>query len=106
MIGDVNLFIGEEEAEVEIMIAEERGRGKGIGEEAVSLIISYAINVSLSKISYSKSLQFPESLPSQILRENHWRQHSKSITFREEARIPAKKSFCCVQGVHSGASRQ
>ncbi|CAB3402720.1 unnamed protein product [Caenorhabditis bovis] len=45
MIGDVNLFINSEEksAEVEIMIAEKSARGKGIAHEAVSLIISYAI---------------------------------------------------------------
>uniref|UniRef100_A0A8R1DX79 N-acetyltransferase domain-containing protein n=1 Tax=Caenorhabditis japonica TaxID=281687 RepID=A0A8R1DX79_CAEJA len=45
MIGDVNLFITNgEEAEVEVMIAEEKGRKKGVGREAASLIISYAIN--------------------------------------------------------------
>lgn len=53
MLGDVNLFISTssssedpsedvQEGEVEVMIAEPRGRGKGIGEEAVSLIISWA----------------------------------------------------------------
>ncbi|KAF1763360.1 hypothetical protein GCK72_011626 [Caenorhabditis remanei] len=53
MLGDVNLFISKStssedeseevtEGEVEIMIAEASGRGKGIGEEAVSLIISWA----------------------------------------------------------------
>ncbi|CAI2349644.1 unnamed protein product [Caenorhabditis sp. 36 PRJEB53466] len=44
MVGDVNLFINEGEAEVEVMIAEPSGRGKGIGQEAVQIIISYAIN--------------------------------------------------------------
>ncbi|UMM21702.1 hypothetical protein L5515_003272 [Caenorhabditis briggsae] len=49
MLGDVNLFISKSEnseeedvGEVEVMIAEPRGRGKGIGQEAVSLIISWA----------------------------------------------------------------
>ncbi|EGT57145.1 hypothetical protein CAEBREN_22421 [Caenorhabditis brenneri] len=67
MVGDVNLFISTSassenpsedvtEGEVEIMIAEPSGRGKGIGEEAVSLIISWAlknlqINVFRAKIT-------------------------------------------------------
>ncbi|CAO4368559.1 unnamed protein product [Caenorhabditis nigoni] len=49
MLGDVNLFISKSEdleeedvGEVEVMIAEPRGRGKGIGQEAVSLLISWA----------------------------------------------------------------
>ncbi|CAI5444051.1 unnamed protein product [Caenorhabditis angaria] len=52
MVGDVNLFIGEGEAEngdgfaqaeIEVMIAEEAARGKGIATEAVKLIVGYAI---------------------------------------------------------------
>ncbi|EFP06160.1 hypothetical protein CRE_05830 [Caenorhabditis remanei] len=57
MLGDVNLFISKStssedeseevtEGEVEIMIAEASGRGKGIGEEAVSLIISWAYKLA------------------------------------------------------------
>lgn len=53
MLGDVNLFISTStsseddsedvtEGEVEIMIADASGRGQGIGEEAVTLIISWA----------------------------------------------------------------
>lgn len=53
MLGDVNLFISTSPStenpsddvitgEVEVMIAEPRGRGKGIGEEAVRVIIAWA----------------------------------------------------------------
>ena len=52
MVGDTNLFIsggrdddggGEEEkvAEAEIMIAEEASRGKGLGKEAMALMLNY-----------------------------------------------------------------
>ncbi|PAV59409.1 hypothetical protein WR25_03531 [Diploscapter pachys] len=46
MIGDVNLFIdwSENSAEVEIMLAEPNARGKGRAHEAVSLMLSYALN--------------------------------------------------------------
>lgn len=49
MIGDVNLFIdwSENSAEVEIMLAEPSARGKGWAHEAVSLMLSYALNVGL-----------------------------------------------------------
>ncbi|KAK6742683.1 hypothetical protein RB195_010128 [Necator americanus] len=45
MIGDVNLFLQQQEhtAEVEIMVAEKEARGGGLGTEAVSLLISYAL---------------------------------------------------------------
>ncbi|EFJ51959.1 hypothetical protein VOLCADRAFT_56363 [Volvox carteri f. nagariensis] len=49
MAGDVNLFLtlGEEEggrqaAEVEVMIAEEASRGKGLAKEALRLLMAYA----------------------------------------------------------------
>ncbi|ETN80021.1 acetyltransferase, GNAT family [Necator americanus] len=45
MIGDVNLFLQQQEhtVEVEIMVAEKEARGGGLGTEAVSLLISYAL---------------------------------------------------------------
>ncbi|RCN43839.1 acetyltransferase, GNAT family [Ancylostoma caninum] len=46
MIGDVNLFLQSEDdtGELEVMVAEETARGSGVGTEAVSLMISYALN--------------------------------------------------------------
>mmetsp|Transcript_9295 Transcript_9295/g.56577 ORF Transcript_9295/g.56577 Transcript_9295/m.56577 type:complete len:202 (-) Transcript_9295:1181-1786(-) len=46
MVGDVNLFFNDvddaQAAEVEVMIAEERARGNGLGVEAVTLMMAYA----------------------------------------------------------------
>jgi RimJ/RimL family protein N-acetyltransferase len=47
MIGDVNLFFTDTEdphsAEIEIMIANAKYRGKGIGKEAVLIMMQYGI---------------------------------------------------------------
>uniref|UniRef100_A0A915CB27 N-acetyltransferase domain-containing protein n=1 Tax=Parascaris univalens TaxID=6257 RepID=A0A915CB27_PARUN len=42
MIGDVNLFLYETVAELEIMIAEREWRGRGIATECIRLMIRYA----------------------------------------------------------------
>ncbi|KAM5125435.1 alpha/beta-tubulin-N-acetyltransferase 9 [Mantella aurantiaca] len=48
MAGDVNLFMVDPEnpqlAEIEVMIAEPACRGKGLGEESVRLMLSYAVS--------------------------------------------------------------
>lgn len=48
MIGDVNLFFTDNEdphsAEVEIMIADAKCRGKGIGKEAVLIMMRYGFD--------------------------------------------------------------
>ena len=41
MCGDVNLFIREEEQEIEIMVAESNSRRKGIAKEALYLFMKY-----------------------------------------------------------------
>jgi RimJ/RimL family protein N-acetyltransferase len=47
MAGDVNLFFNDDEdehaAELDIMIAEPKSRGKGIGKEATLLILAYGV---------------------------------------------------------------
>ena len=48
MVGDVNLFMHDHDdpgnAEIEIMIADEASRGKGIGCEALRLMMNYAVS--------------------------------------------------------------
>lgn len=42
MCGDVNIFLNEKEAEIEVMIAEDESRKKGIAFEALNMIIEYS----------------------------------------------------------------
>ena len=45
MIGDTNLFmLGENEAEAEIMIAEDWARGQGLGWESMLLMLRYGVD--------------------------------------------------------------
>ncbi|XP_074272899.1 GCN5-related N-acetyltransferase 9 [Silene latifolia] len=47
MVGDVNIYMNDPEdpqlAEIEIMIAEPKSRGKGLGKEAVLMMMAFAI---------------------------------------------------------------
>ncbi|KAI8902280.1 GNAT domain-containing protein [Globomyces pollinis-pini] len=47
MVGDINLYFNDHDssstAEIEIMIAEKEARGKGIGQEALAIMIDYSI---------------------------------------------------------------
>jgi RimJ/RimL family protein N-acetyltransferase len=47
MVGDVNIFMNDlddsEMAEIEIMIAEPKSRGKGLGKEAVLMMMAFAV---------------------------------------------------------------
>ncbi|XP_051151816.1 uncharacterized protein LOC127265844 isoform X2 [Andrographis paniculata] len=47
MVGDVNIFMNDPEdpelAEVEIMIAEHKSRGKGLAKESVTLMMAFAV---------------------------------------------------------------
>lgn len=47
MVGDVNIYMNDPEdplfAEIEIMIAEPKSRGKGLGKEAVMIMMAFAV---------------------------------------------------------------
>ncbi|KAG5232046.1 N-acetyltransferase protein [Salix suchowensis] len=47
MVGDVNIFMNDlddpQMAEIEIMIAEPKSRGKGLGKESVLMMMAYAV---------------------------------------------------------------
>lgn len=45
MVGDVNIFVSDGIGELEVMIAESRWRGKGLGREAIQMMLKYAIEV-------------------------------------------------------------
>ncbi|KAK2705043.1 alpha/beta-tubulin-N-acetyltransferase 9-like [Artemia franciscana] len=89
MVGDVNLFIAEEEegrsAEIEIMVAEPKARGKKIGWNATLSMIRYGIEqleiqIFTSKIGYDnetsqrlfKRLKFTETNRVDIFQEIHY----------------------------------
>lgn len=80
MLGDVNLFISTSPStenpsddvitgEVEVMIAEPRGRGKGIGEEAVRVIIAWAYEVKYF-FSSKKKFLLDVKVEKKILKKN------------------------------------
>ncbi|MCP9258130.1 N-acetyltransferase 9 [Dirofilaria immitis] len=43
MVGDINIFINDNTGELTIMIAESEWRGKGLGEEAVRVMLKFAL---------------------------------------------------------------
>jgi len=44
MCGDVNLFIRDEENEIEVMVAEPKSRQKGIAKESLFLFMKFCFN--------------------------------------------------------------
>ncbi|KAH0934672.1 hypothetical protein HID58_011789 [Brassica napus] len=86
MAGDVNIYMNDVDdpkvAEVEIMIAEPRSRGKGIGKESVLMMMAYAVkNLEIHKftakigdsntasLSLFRKLGFEDSSHSEIFKE-------------------------------------
>ncbi|KAG6572242.1 N-acetyltransferase 9, partial [Cucurbita argyrosperma subsp. sororia] len=86
MVGDVNLYMNDLDdsllAEIEIMIAEPKSRGKGLGKESVLMMMAYAvknlgIHIFRAKIGESnegslslfKKLGFEETSYSEIFKE-------------------------------------
>ncbi|XP_017974786.1 PREDICTED: N-acetyltransferase 9-like protein isoform X2 [Theobroma cacao] len=86
MVGDVNIYMNDLDdpqlAEIEIMIAEPKSRGKGLGKESVFLMMAYAvqnfgIHVFRAKIGESngsslslfRKLGFEEASYSEIFKE-------------------------------------
>ncbi|PIA18148.1 n-acetyltransferase 9-like protein [Coemansia reversa NRRL 1564] len=87
MIGDVNFYLNntenQHEAELEVMIAEQKSTGKGIGTEVLKLMMEYAVNdikvtdfvarikdTNASSIHiFEKKLGFEESERSPVFKE-------------------------------------
>ncbi|KAJ6723789.1 N-ACETYLTRANSFERASE 9 [Salix koriyanagi] len=86
MVGDVNIFMNDlddpQMAEIEIMIAEPKSRGKGLGKESVLMMMAYAvqdlgIHVFRAKIGESNgsslhmflNMGFQETSRSEIFKE-------------------------------------
>ena len=58
MVGDVNLFLNDADdrrkAEIEVMIAEQKSRGQGLGRESVLTIIFYGMKGCSQEYNYYK----------------------------------------------------
>mmetsp|Transcript_16438 Transcript_16438/g.39022 ORF Transcript_16438/g.39022 Transcript_16438/m.39022 type:complete len:118 (-) Transcript_16438:244-597(-) len=85
MAGDTNLFNlngPEGVAEIEVMIAEPKFRRRGLGREAVSIMIAYAVqDLGVSKLQAKIG---ESNTPSQALfRSLGFREVSRSEVFRE-----------------------
>jgi len=86
MVGDVNIYMNDpgdmQLAEVEIMIAEHKSRGKGIGQEAILLMMAFAVEkygiaTFRAKISESNMASF------KLFRKLGFKDASHSAVFKE-----------------------
>lgn len=86
MIGDVNIYMNDPDdlqlAEIEIMIAEQKSRGKGLGQEAILLMMAFAlekygINTFRAKISESNTASL------KLFRKLGFKDASYSAVFKE-----------------------
>lgn len=86
MVGDVNIYMNDSDdvqiAEIEIMIAEHKSRGKGIGQEAILLMMTFAvekygIHTFRAKISESNMASL------KLFRKLGFKDASYSVVFKE-----------------------
>lgn len=86
MVGDVNIYMNDSDdvqiAEIEIMIAEHKSRGKGIGQEAILLMMAFAvekygIHTFRAKISESNMASL------KLFRKLGFKDASYSVVFKE-----------------------
>ncbi|XP_066398633.1 GCN5-related N-acetyltransferase 9 [Miscanthus floridulus] len=86
MVGDVNIYMNDSDdmqiAEIEIMIAEHKSRGKGIGQEAILLMMAFAvekygIHTFRAKISESNTASL------KLFRKLGFKDASYSAVFKE-----------------------
>lgn len=78
MAGDVNLYLHDEESEIEVMVAEKCSRRKGLARDALNLMMCYAneglgnhVRVFVAKIlqDNTASVRLFESLGFKLLRK-------------------------------------
>ncbi|RLN16110.1 hypothetical protein C2845_PM02G34670 [Panicum miliaceum] len=93
MVGDVNIYMNDPDdmqlAEIEIMIAEHKSRGKGIGQEAILLMMAFAvekygIHTFRAKISESNMASL------KLFRKLGFKDASYSAVFKKELASIAK----------------
>jgi len=86
MIGDTNLFFNDPEnrhtAEVEIMIAEHRNRGRGAGKEALSLMLRYGVE-ELNVREYTAKIGITNTTSLKLFSSIGFAEVSRSEVFHE-----------------------
>lgn len=88
MIGDTNLFLstdqdtGELRAEVEIMIAEESARGRGLGWEATLIMLQYGLD-SLGIQTFVAKIGMDNARSIRMFEKLQFREESRSDVFQE-----------------------
>eukprot|EP00088_Acartia_fossae_P043679 TRINITY_DN4609_c0_g1_i3.p2 TRINITY_DN4609_c0_g1~~TRINITY_DN4609_c0_g1_i3.p2 ORF type:complete len:200 (+),score=52.81 TRINITY_DN4609_c0_g1_i3:45-644(+) len=88
MVGDTNLFLSKDEdngqtvAEAEIMIAEGGARGKGFGQQAISLMLLYGLQV-LDITKYRAKIKFGNTPSEKLFAKLGFTLESKSEVFEE-----------------------
>ncbi|CAJ2668278.1 unnamed protein product [Trifolium pratense] len=106
MVGDVNIFMNDINnpriAEVEIMIAEQSSRGKGLGKESVLIMMAFAIEKlgiktfqvkigesNVESINLFKKLGFVQTSHSNIFKE---------VTLELQITEPKSEEMLCLMG--------
>ncbi|XP_021567667.1 N-acetyltransferase 9 isoform X2 [Carlito syrichta] len=85
MVGDVNLFLTDLDdptlGEIEVMIAEPSCRGKGLGTEAVLMMLSYVTKLGLTKFEAKIGQENEPSI--RMFQKLHFEQVAVSSIFQE-----------------------
>lgn len=109
MCGDVNLFFNDTEdkliAEIEIMVAEESCRGKGLGSEAIYLMIKYGVdNLGLKKITAKIGMKNSKSL--HLFGKLGFKEVSRSEVFNEVTlELPVTAELCQTLTIKTKGSK-
>ncbi|CAN1288777.1 N-acetyltransferase 9-like protein [Linum perenne] len=100
MVGDVNIYMNDMDdpqmAEVEIMIAEPKSRGKGLGKESVLMMMGYAIE-SLGIHIFRVKIGEANGASVRLFKKLGFKQASYSEIFKEVSicRPLQSTDFCC-----------
>ncbi|CAA6659176.1 unnamed protein product [Spirodela intermedia] len=86
MVGDVNIYANDPDdprtAEIEIMIAEPESRGKGLGKEAVLMMMAFAIN-SCGIQKFRAKIGDSNTTSLSLFRKLGFKDYSHSEVFKE-----------------------
>jgi RimJ/RimL family protein N-acetyltransferase len=100
MVGDVNLYFNDHDdaraGEIEIMIADVAARRKGIAQEALRLMMGYAVH-ELGVRTFVAKIGFDNEKSIALFRKLGFAERSTSEVFRET-------TFACVPGEETGVA--